>query len=755
MKPLLKVLTVSVALLSISTAPLSTLPIKAEVLLSQQEQGLTASEQDPSFTDTQQDNALTDNQQVTIEDQQNQDLTDGQQDQELIDPAQGDAPTEDQQGQVITKNEPKQNIAPAAKIQLTGNDQFQFNRDSNVFYVNGVAVNANEKVEVIKGTTYVQFRSIATAFGFKVGYDSTAKESIATKGSLTIAFKQTESTMKVNGTAKNAGAEIISRNGNLMIPIRAWANATGSQLKVNGTQLNLSWNIAPKANFSIDQSKIIAGETFITVSDHSTASFENSIEEEKWEGLEDIYYEPGEYTITRYVRDSSGFWSEPYSVTIKVERPNEPPVADFTTNKVRYRIGEPVYYTNRSYDDDKIISNTWTGNDRAFFKPGTYTIKLEVQDSDKVTTSVEKQITVIDEVMYTEEQFYLNFSEPGDKIPVNPGLSLTLPSYKYGIQSEDITTVRTNSPEQITEAAIDYTDTITGAVRFNIHKQNISDRPLELHLVATNDTASPTKITKNHYSYAGPATYVSQAGKTAAMRYLEELLTPVQPEEITLQPGESIELLVGLPAITAGKTMTVFSEYYSASPIRYNLVVTEKNGSGIEGLTTLQQSAHDGKHIRGTFAGGDREIIVNDVLGYKAEKLVLGDKPQDFDKLLVGVDAITGQEVINYGNGGTVYHLNLRVAPNTAILLNPRGGHYGGAIIVNDQLVPITKNSILSGQSEAAFLHRTGKYRETVSFSYVVAPGSNMPLHMMFVPVPSLDASDEQATNNEQVQEQQ
>src|SRR5690606_19059808 len=219
------------------------------------------------------------------------------------------------------------------------------------------------------------------------------------------------------------------------------------------------------------------------------------------------------------------------------------------------------------------------------------------------------------------------------------------PSVKYDIKSEAITAVRTNSPEQITEAAIDYTDTITGAVRFNIHKQNIAERPLELHLVATNDTAYPAKISKNHFSFAGPATYVSQAGKTAAMRYLEELLMPVQPEDLTLQPGESVELLVGLPAISAGKTMTVFSEYFSASPIRYTLLVTEKDGSGIEGLDTLEQSQHDGKHIRGTFEGGNREIIVNKLLGYEGEKLVLGDKPQEHDKLLVGVDAITGQEV--------------------------------------------------------------------------------------------------------------
>jgi len=107
---------------------------------------------------------------------------------------------------------------------------------------------------------------------------------------------------------------------------------------------------------------------------------------------------------------------------------------------------------------------------------------------------------------------------------------------------------------------------------------------------------------------------------------------------------------------------------------------------------------------------------------------------------------VTGNQVINYGNGGTVYHLELDVAPHTAVLLNPRGGHYGGAFIVNDKVVAISNDSILKGPSEAAFLYRSGSFHEKISISYVVAPGSNMPLHLLFVPIPSLD--NKAATDN-------
>ena len=46
-------------------------------------------------------------------------------------------------------------------------------------------------------------------------------------------------------------------------------------------------------------------------------------------GLDALRY----YLLTYAVQDSSGQWSDPYSVTIKVERPNLPPVAMFTTDK--------------------------------------------------------------------------------------------------------------------------------------------------------------------------------------------------------------------------------------------------------------------------------------------------------------------------------------------------------------------------------------------------------------------------------------
>jgi len=628
-------------------------------------------------------------------------------------------------------------------LALTGNDRFQFTKNSNLIYVNGVPTSSDEALKVEKGTTYVQFKSIAKLFGYKVSYDSQTKQSIASNGSHKIAFKQGESTITVDGKRTNAGGKAFTSNGHLMIPLRAWANATGSSLQVSGGYISLTLNTLPKADFSVNERNIVAGETTVTIKDQAAATGGFNIVEEKWNGLEETYAEPGQYTITRQVKDNRGIWSEPYTVTITVNKPNVAPIADFSTNKLTYKIGEPIYYNNLSSDDGKIVRNTWTGNDPAFFKAGTYTVKLEVQDDFGAVSSVEKQITVSNEVMYTKDQFYLNFAVPGDKIPVDPSFSLSLPSIAYEIVSEDVTSVRTNSPEQLTGAAIDYADTISGAVRFNIHKQNIAEQPLQLHLIATNESDEPTTVTTNRFVYAGPVTHVSTAGKTAAARFLEKLLEPLQPETVTLLPGESVELMTNVPTITPAKTLTIFGEYYSPTPIKYSLVVTEKDGDGIAALETLPQSEHDGKHIRGTFSGGNRSLVVNKVLGEnRGEKLVLGDKQQEHDKLLTGVDAVTGEPLINYGNGGVVYDLTLDVEPHTAVLLNPRGGHYGGALIVNDKVIPLTSNSILKGQDEAGFIHRSGSFQETINIKYIVAPGSNMPLHLMFVPVPSLDAAD-------------
>jgi hypothetical protein len=101
---------------------------------------------------------------------------------------------------------------------------------------------------------------------------------------------------------------------------------------------------------------------------------------------------------------------------------------------------------------------------------------------------------------------------------------------------------------------------------------------------------------------------------------------------------------------------------------------------------------------------------------------------------------MTGNLEINTGNFGVLYQMKLtHVAPRTLISLNPRGGYYMGAFLVNGKLVTLpTSSPILADSNEAGVLYRTGDTEETVDIVFMIAPGGNLPLNMLFTPLPEI-----------------
>ncbi|MFD0085156.1 copper amine oxidase N-terminal domain-containing protein, partial [Priestia megaterium] len=141
------------------------------------------------------------------------------------------------------------------------------------------------------------------------------------------------------------------------------------------------------------------------------------------------------------------------------------------------------------------------------------------------------------------------------------------------------------------------------------------------------------------------------------------------------------------------------------------------------------------KHARGTFEHGDRTITLPAPLGGSASRIVLGD--QTYDSYQKGYDVLSGFEQTNSGNYGVNYKLVLeRVQPNTLIALNARGGHYGGAFLVNGKLTYMTNENILTNSGEAGVLYRTGNAEEKVTIIFSPASGSYLPIHLMFIPLP-------------------
>lgn len=103
------------------------------------------------------------------------------------------------------------------------------------------------------------------------------------------------------------------------------------------------------------------------------------------------------YTVTHRVRDNDGFWSNPVTVAVKVNPPNQPPVAVILANPGSNSSFAPIDVTFSgagSYDPDNIngpLAYYWDfGNGQTSFdqiavtrynQPGTYNVSLKVVDN--------------------------------------------------------------------------------------------------------------------------------------------------------------------------------------------------------------------------------------------------------------------------------------------------------------------------------------------------------------------------------------
>ncbi|MBB3109148.1 PKD repeat protein [Paenibacillus phyllosphaerae] len=612
--------------------------------------------------------------------------------------------------------------------------------NSKVMDKNGVQSLAAQPVTVKSGTSFIPLKSVANQYGYKVAYDVKTKEAVVTTSLHVFRFKDGRKTITQDGKAVTAPLAPYSQNGSFMVPIRTWSTLTDSKLALTGKTISLTWSTQPTADFSVQPEKIYAGETFVTYVDRSTTTTGTPYVAERWEGKMDVFPQAGTYTITRVVQDSSGVWSDPYSVTIQVLAPNQAPVADFSTEQETYRIGEQVIYTDLSYDDENaIVKRTWSGKEDVFFEAGVKTVQLEVEDSHGLKGTVVKTITVTDEVLYTKNEYDMLFTEQGKKYTINGASVLNYPVISYTYQSNMAQMVRSNSPETLITEGIAYDDMLSGEVSFMFHHLNKIGYPVKIYLLATNKSGVVANVSTGASGIGGPDVYISNTGKLSTARYLQAIADNKAPTVTTIRPNQTVILYQDLNKVPVKpeQTVTAYVDLNSDQELHYQVVVVAADKDPIALLPSLTLMDRYDIHTRGTFYNASRTIDITEPLGSTPSRLVLGDGKND--PYLIGMDAVTGKNEVNVGNFGVMYKMTLNhVAPNTLIALNPRGGHYAGAFLVNGKLVYVTKDSILKDNTEAAVLYRTGSTEESVELVFTIAAGGNLPLAMLFLPMPGL-----------------
>ncbi|BBH21143.1 hypothetical protein Back11_24880 [Paenibacillus baekrokdamisoli] len=636
---------------------------------------------------------------------------------------------------------PLANVSERTASAAGVSDQLVLQVNSNVMVHNGAMWKSAQPLTAVKGSTFVALSAIAPRFGYVLSFDSVKKESIATSSTHVLRFKFGSTIVYIDNKPINVTAPYLLK-GSLMIPLRTWAQLTDSKLTVAGGKVTLAWNVfkLPTANFDVQPKEIYAGETNVTYVDQSTSPSGQPLVDERWDGKLDMFPNPGTYTITRQVQDALGQWSDPFSVTIEVKAPNQAPVADFTTEKQQYRIGEDVLYTDLSTDDENaIVRRTWTGNDKAFFEAGDKTVTLEVEDRHGLTHQVTKTITVTNEVLYTRDEYARLKTAVGDKFTIDGASVLKFQSLSYKIQNEDAQLVRSNSPETLIQEGIAYDSQISGQVRFMFHNVNKIGYPVKMYLIATNNNSSAVNVSTSSFGMGGPDKFVENTGKLSTIRYLSSLLANPTPKWKSIAPGKSEILLDDISKVTIKQddAISAYGDVYADQELEYRVVVAAVGKDPIASLSSLSIMERDGKHVRGTFNNANRTIEMPDILGNQAQLIRLGDPT--IDTILNGIDEVTGKLELNLGNYGVLYHLRLpHVAPHTLIAINPRGGFYTGGFVVNGQVVAVSNTSILKDNTEAAVLYRTGDSEESVDIVFTPSSGSNLPIAMMFLPLPAL-----------------
>ncbi|GIO11842.1 hypothetical protein J19TS2_13970 [Cohnella xylanilytica] len=626
-------------------------------------------------------------------------------------------------------------LAQAAGAGAGANTLILYLNKANVS-LNGVSYPAAQPTVAVKGVSYAPLSMLAARYGYPIRFDSATKESIVTANGNEIRWKFGQASYTVNGAATMiAGVPFVQKNS-LMIPVRAWATATGSNLTASKTEIRLEWKTFknPTADFTVDQTEIYATQTTVTYTSRSTNA--EYITNERWEGKETVFAEPGTHTITRWVQNAAGEWSEPYSVTVNVLPANQPPQAMFSTEKDTYKIGEPIQYVDQSTDDENAIaSSEWTNNKPAFFVPGEQRITLKVTDKHGLVSEYGKTITISPEVMYNEVEFNERFTPVGEKFEIDgPGvLKYSLVPYTYTVSDRAL--IASNSPEDMTKEGILYRDTMTGDFRLFIYHQNIGTDPLTIYLAATNEGTETATVNLGAAAQAGPNTFGLWTGKLAAERYLESKRTGTT-SSTTLAPGETklVMTQLGDQPLKMNQVFSAYADLNASAPVKFTLFAMKQDGRApLEAMESFGNLPRDGKHIRGTFQGADREVTVSEKLGGTPQRILFGDHKND--PALDGRDMLNGIYENNWGNFGVLYHMTVQVEPNTLIAANGRGGVYSGVFKINDTAVMVSNSSLLQNPNQACVLYRTGAHAETVEISFLTALGSNLPMNIVFIPL--------------------
>lgn len=409
-----------------------------------------------------------------------------------------------------------------------------------------------------------------------------------------------------------------------------------------------------------------------------------------------------------------------------------------------YKVGEPInikyFYTNEEGEEvkerwtyrkeDEDVNNVLYTKPDAIFTEGNYNVKLQLRD-EKGNWGKAKECTLKIKGKTKQTEYEYKFG----KVPIGT----TIDNFKEvnyrefktieydSLSSEKGTLLMSNSPEAVRSEGILYQDTVKGKGRLLVHHINeIEGEKKRLIVLAQNQESRQVEFNIRNSTFKGPSKDVLFVGQQVLYEYFKAN----KREHMYLGGGENYILYdSGDKGWGMGEAISGMLDFEADGPVRYIVAVTSV-GASIENIDTLMPVKRD-IHPRGTFQNLSHHYNLQiDALSENA-KIVIGGSESEWEK---GIDAINQKSCTNRGNFGILYHLNITVAEDTAVILNPRGDMFKGAINwqgIGAYLVP--RYGYFPSLNRAAYLGviKAGDTRELV---YTLPCGSSAPVVIGFIP---------------------
>ena len=323
------------------------------------------------------------------------------------------------------------------------------------------------------------------------------------------------------------------------------------------------------------------------------------------------------------------------------------------------------------------------------------------------------------------------------------------------------TLIFSDSPEYVKEVGVLYRDTVTGDARVLYYHLNDTPQPKKVAVVLETEADLAT-VTVTRGAAAAPSTDYLQVGKATQIGYfdtheLNERIYVTKERPRLLVPAMNETLLA------PGQLVYGVYDFHANAPVRVSVIMYGADVDPFAFLRIARVLPRDEIALRGTFHGMNRVITAQKPYRPSMDGAVyfpIGDNLHDVYRH--GIDATDGSSVVNYGNYGILYQINIPTMgrENTRYFLSPLGGVYAGAMraesggkrvllqtpamraYFGDQTLAESPNVVQAREEGLLFLTQytelsdLGMYAagQPVEFEYSPPGASNLPVNIILMP---------------------